>query len=146
MVEVDKTKIRDKRKYARGRGGRHLDIWLFTMIDRRRQLFTCMIVPDHSADTLLLLIRRHIAPGTTILSDEWWSYLGVPNIGYHHHTVNHSVTLVSDTGVHTNNIEGVHGLLEAELKIMHRMVPTQIPQYLDELMFRRMFQNEDTLS
>ena len=116
------------------------------MIERRRQLYTCMTVPDRSADTLLPLIRRHIAPGTIILSGEWRSYLGVPNIGYHHDTVNHSVTFVSHTGVHTNNIEGVQGLLKAELKIMRGMVPTQIPQYLDEFMIRRMFRNEDLLA
>ena len=50
------------------------------------------------------------------------------------------------SGVHTNNIEGVHSLLKADLKIMRGMVEGQIPQYLDEFMFRRNFRQEDLFS
>ena len=146
IVEIDETHLGGKRKYSRGRGDRYLDMWLFTMIERRRQIFVCVIVPDRSADTLLPLIRQHIEPGTIIYSDEWRSYLSIQNIGYHHDSVNHSVTFVREDGVHTNNIEGVHSLLKADLKIMRGMVEGQIPQYLDEFMFRRNFRQEDLFS
>ena len=81
LIEVYETKFGGKRKYARGMDGRFVDIWLLTMIERRRQLFTCMIVQDRSADSLLLLICRHITPSTIILSEEWRSYLGYPISG-----------------------------------------------------------------
>ena len=116
------------------------------MIERRRQIFVCVIVPDRSADTLLPLIRQHIEPGTIIYSDEWRSYLSNQNIGYHHDWVNHSVTFLREDGVLANHIEGVHSLLKADLKIMRGMVEGQIPQYLDEFLFRRDFRQEDMFS
>ena len=68
------------------------------------------------------------------------------NIGYHHESVDHSVTFVRENGLHTNHIEGVHCLLKSDLKIMRGMVEGQIPQYLDEFMFRRNFRLEDLVT
>ena len=62
-------------------------------------------VEDRSAQTLIPLIKRWIRPGTKILSDCWKSYASLQEEGYLHETVNHSVTFVSETGVHTNTIE-----------------------------------------
>ena len=73
-------------------------------------------MPEKSADTSLPLIRHHIKPGTIIYSDEWRSHLSIQNIGYHHDSVNHSVTFVREDELHMNNIEGVHSLLKADLK------------------------------
>ena len=53
------------------------------------------IVADLSAATLLPIILNHIAPETTINSDEWRSYQQVsalPNVSGHR-TVNHSLQI-----------------------------------------------------
>ena len=105
----------------------------------------CFVVEDRTANTLIPLVQRHVAPGSIIYSDQWRPYVQLRNLGYHHDTVNHSVEFVSDDGVHINNLEGMHGHLKAELKIMRGMVAGQIPLYLDEFMFRRLFRNEDIL-
>jgi len=72
-------------------------------------------VQDRTAETLIGLIKRWIKPGTKILSDCWKSYAMLESEGYIHETVNHSVTFVSDTGVHTNTIESRWNSLKKSL-------------------------------
>ena len=48
------------------------------------------VVNDRSVATLMPIIRTHIRPGTTILSDEWRSYARFNSSGYTHLAVNHS--------------------------------------------------------
>ncbi len=66
------------------------------------------IVPDLTATTLLPIIESHVAPGTTVHSDEWSSYRQVgtlPSVN-RHRIVNHSLHFVDPTtGVHTQNVE-----------------------------------------
>ena len=52
--------------------------------------------------TLLPLIQKHIAPGTTIISGCWKAYRNLEK----HRLVNYSKEFVSDEGFHTNKIEG----------------------------------------
>ena len=52
------------------------------------------VVNDRSAATLMPIIRTHIRPGTTILSDEWRSYARLNSSGYTHLAVNHSENLL----------------------------------------------------
>ena len=66
IVEIHETHLGWKHEYFKGRGDRYLDMWLCTMIERRRQIFVCVIVPNRSADTLLPLICQHIEPDTII--------------------------------------------------------------------------------
>ena len=48
------------------------------------------LVNDRSAATLMPIIRTHIRPGTTILSDKWRSYTRLNSSGYTYLAVNHS--------------------------------------------------------
>jgi hypothetical protein len=50
--------------------------------------------------------RRHIAKGTTIISDCWKAYINLEKHGYEHRLVNHSKQFVNSEGFHTNKIEG----------------------------------------
>lgn len=53
------------------------------------------------------LIAHHVKVGSTINSDEWRAYRNaLPQLGYTHFTVNHSVSYVdAQTGAHTQHIE-----------------------------------------
>jgi len=63
-------------------------------------------VHDRSAETLIVLIKQWILPGTTTISDCWAGYSSLREEGYTHFIVNHSIEFVDDmTGAHTNTIE-----------------------------------------
>lgn len=65
------------------------------------------LVERRTRRELIPLVLNHVRMGSTILSDEWRAYRqALPEFGYQHYTVNHSVEYVnSDTGCHTQHIE-----------------------------------------
>ena len=63
-------------------------------------------VENRDANTLLELLGRFIRPGSIVYSDMWRGYSRIEEVlGMQHHTVNHSVEFVSESGIHTNTIE-----------------------------------------
>ena len=69
-----------------------------------------VIVKDRKETTLLPLIRKHINPGSIIISDMWKAYEKIEDLHgclFRHMTVNHSKEFKNkDTGACTNTIEG----------------------------------------
>ena len=60
------------------------------------------IVARRDAATLLPIIQQHVAPGTTVWSDEWAVYARIntlPNVS-RHSVVNHSIQFVTPGGIH----------------------------------------------
>ena len=53
------------------------------------------IVEDRTTDTLLEIIKWHIKPSTTIISDCWKAYACLKDHGYTHLTVNHSMEFIN---------------------------------------------------
>ena len=104
IMEIDESKF-GKRKYN---CGRCVDgVWVFGGIEHDTKPPKCFFttVPDRKRETLLLIIKRYILPGTTIHSDFWKAYDCLATEGYIHEKVNHSETFAAKNGVHTNNIE-----------------------------------------
>ena len=108
IVEIDESKIR-KRKYNRGRMVE--GTWIFGMIDvtnNKVGSFRLEICADNKrdADILISLIKKQVAPGTTIRSDCWKAYNRLHAHCYLHETVNHSENFVDpESGAHTQTIE-----------------------------------------
>ncbi|CAL1671812.1 unnamed protein product [Lasius platythorax] len=106
IVEVNECKI-GRRKYHRSRVVE--GCWILEMIHRGHPTnYRLEICPENKRDkdTLLNLIRKHVAPGTEIHTDCWKGYFNLNDNGYIHETVNHSKEFVnSETGAHTQNIE-----------------------------------------
>ncbi|XP_067652209.1 uncharacterized protein [Haliotis asinina] len=102
-VEIDESKF-GKRKYHRGK--RVDGVWVLGGIEREsRQVFLTSL-PDRSADTLIPIIEKYVAKGTTIITDCWKAYSKLGQLGYTHLTVNHSEHFKDpETGAHTNTIE-----------------------------------------
>ncbi|CAF1096510.1 unnamed protein product [Brachionus calyciflorus] len=100
VVEIDESKV-GKRKYNVGRiieGS-----WILGMIDlgtnenpNAEGEFILEICPGNSRDgeTLLALINKHVAKGSTIITDCWKSYNGLENDGFEHLRVNHNYNFV----------------------------------------------------
>lgn len=135
VVEVDECYLRGRRKANRGRflvgnvlghmGGRRNNYlaraqgisaklifklftgpWIFGLICRRTRECRMFYVQDRSAATLIPIIRANVAPGTTIISDEWRPYRCLPQYGFHHERVNHSQHFIDPaSGASTQIIE-----------------------------------------
>ncbi|XP_071093641.1 uncharacterized protein [Haliotis cracherodii] len=102
-VEIDESKF-GKRKYHRGK--RVEGVWVLGGIERESRHVFLTTLTDRSAATLIPAIERHVAKGTTIITDCWKAYSSLGKIGYTHQTVNHSLNFKDpETGAHTNTIE-----------------------------------------
>ncbi|XP_036420393.1 uncharacterized protein LOC118803949 isoform X2 [Colossoma macropomum] len=96
--------------YARDRVGNtwRRRTWVFGILesrgDSRRPVLR--LVKRRNKQTLLPIIKQHVRPQSVIISDEWRAYSTLSQVGYVHHTVNHSVNFVDlVTGNHTQHIE-----------------------------------------
>ena len=106
-VEIDESKF-FKRKYNRGRLlGCQKDGWVFGGICRETKEIFMVRVPDRTRSTLYKIIKKHIRPGTRIISDEWAAYQTLSEEGYTHDTICHKRNFVNpkDPSIHTQNIE-----------------------------------------
>lgn len=97
-------------------------------------------VPDRSAETLLKVIKKWIAPGTTIISDCWKAYNCLEIEGYKHLTVNHSYNFVDpDSKAHTQNIERAWRDTRANIPRFGTR-QKHYAGYIAEFLFKRKFQ------
>lgn len=143
VVEIDESKFA-KRKYNVGhrvKGG-----WVFGGRERDNKKKVFMVpVEDRSAETLLSIIRKWIAPGSIIWSDCWKSYSRIPDLpeGYRHSTVNHSQNFVDPTtGTCTNRIESDWRHAKAEFP-RFGTTPSHYEGYLSVFMWKRKHFGED---
>ena len=100
------------------------------------------IVPQRDATTPLPIINSHVAPGTTVWSDQWAAYNRVSSLSNvsSHSTVNHSIEFVdSATAVRTQNIESYWNRVKIKIKRMRGCHQEQLASYLDEYMYRERY-------
>ena len=141
IVEIDESKF-GKRKYNRGK--RVDGSWLLGMIDigsvecpDPEGNFRLEICPENKrdAETLLPLIKKHVAPGTTIYSDCWKAYAKLEELDFKHLTVNHSEHFKDpESGVHTNHIESNWRPLKRALQGAQK---SNLADHLCEYLWRR---------
>lgn len=139
-VEVDETCF-TRRKYNRGR--LLPNQWVFGGICRETQ--ECFLVPvaDRAADTLIPIINKYVAPGTTIFTDEWRAYHNMPQ-HFHHLTVNHSIHFVDpQTRAHTQSVESLWAKAKSRNKRQWGTNREMINSYLIEFMWRRRYNKDD---
>ncbi|KAL3107475.1 hypothetical protein niasHT_014192 [Heterodera trifolii] len=81
FVEIDEILV-VKRKYGVGRVLAKQEVWLFGGVERDTNWQRVFMVPVESrtAGRLLPLIQQYVLPGTTIVSDEWRPYRGIPTL------------------------------------------------------------------
>lgn len=88
------------------------------------------------------LIKRWVAPNTTIYTDQWGGYgdlSTIPGKNYTHHTVNHEEYFVDPvTGAHIQEVEGANGRLrEAALPL--RGIKGPWTNYSDQIGGRHLY-------
>lgn len=90
VVEIDECKI-GRRKYEWGRMVK--GSWILGIIvigeSEKHRIGNCLN-NKRDKNTLISLIRKHVASGTEIYTDLWKGYFNLHDHGYKHVTVNHS--------------------------------------------------------
>ncbi len=106
------------------------------MIQRTGEVVIQML-SDVQQATILPLIRRSIAPGSTIYTDEYGIYNRFSEWGYTHHTVCHAAGEFArdEDGdgfceVHVNTMEGFWSLLRPWLRPHRGISQERLPLYL----------------
>ena len=114
-VEVDESLFGRKCKYNRGNPAKGVQIWIFGLVERASNRIILYPVENRKRETLLRVIQRHVAPGSTIFSDGWAAYTDLNDMGYTHFSVVHKKAFKTTyenpvtnekIEVHTNTIEG----------------------------------------
>jgi transposase-like protein len=140
-IEMDETfiggKVQNMHRSKRPRGlGRSHGIQGKTivvgMLERQGRVKTA-IVCERTQKMLHGLANANIAPGSTLITDEWGPYKGNQFV---HEIINHADAYVRGH-VHTNGIENFWSLLKRSLSGTYVSVePFHLFRYLDEQMFR----------
>jgi transposase-like protein len=142
VVEADETFVggKEKNKHARDRvgglqGGKGKAV-VFGMLDRDGDL-RAMHTSNLQARNVQGIIYDHVEAGSTIMTDEHPSFVGLSR-HYYHHAVNHSAgEYVRSFCIHTNGIESVWALLKRQIIGIHHFVsPKHLSRYLDEMTWR----------
>ena len=79
-------------------------------IRERAGKVTASVIDDTGAFALQSAVRKVVAPGSILCTDELSSYCGMSE--YQRHVVNHSAKQFVDGMAHTNSIESVWAVLE----------------------------------
>jgi len=128
-VQIDESKF-GKNKKVKGHHGKPVEgQWVFGMVEAILQedgsfrigKVIAVAVDKRDRRTLIPLIKRHILPGTHIISDGYSTYKCLARLSgcnYTHGVVNHSETFRNEDGETTNMIEG-------SWKWMKRRIPLQ---------------------
>jgi transposase len=104
---------------------------------QRGGLLVIRMLADVKQKTIGPLIRRTIAPGTAVFTDEYDIYARLRRWGYTHHTVCHAAGEFArdDDGdgfceVHVNTLEGFWSLLRSWLRPHRGISQERLPLYL----------------
>jgi len=143
-VEMDETfiggKIKNMHKSRKPKGtgfsgiatGAMAKTIVVGMLERKGRV-KAEVVMERSAATLRLVANKHIAPGASLVTDEWGGYQG---INFEHAVVNHAVEYVRGS-IHTQGIENFWSLLKRSLSGTYISVePFHLDRYVDEQAFR----------
>lgn len=140
-VEMDETFIGGKLKNmhnskkpakaskSRGVAGKAIVVGMLERQGRVR----AEVVIDRTHAVLRALANKHIAPGSSLVTDEWGGYSG---INFEHEVINHAVEYVNGQ-IHTQGIENFWSLLKRSLGGTYISVePFHLDRYIDEQAFR----------
>jgi hypothetical protein len=91
------------------------------------------VVENRTKSVIHPLVNEHIAPGSTLVTDEHGGYRGTD---FQHAIINHAMEYVNGQ-VHTNGIENFWSLLKRGINGTYVAIePFHLDRYLDEQMFR----------
>lgn len=135
-AQIDESMFGGRRKYNRGDHQKHYKSWVFGIVEEGTRRCMLWRVNRRNRKTLFKIIYDHVENGSTIKSDEWAAYKGLDRRGFKHCTVNHSISFVSEEGIHTQLIESVWSEVKSSLKLKRGTSRGHLAGYLDLYSFR----------
>jgi transposase-like protein len=131
IVEVDKTYIGGKDKM-----GKDDKTIVLGMVERDGDVIT-RIVDDKRGTTVVPHILENVYQGTSIASDEGYSFIHLDEEGYNHGTIQHGKGQYVNGLIHTNTIEGFWAWLKRGISGTHVWVSKKhLQKYLCEFEYR----------
>lgn len=117
-VQIDESLLVGA-KYQQGCNLYRPQIWIFRDYGVVRKVGYVTYVKKRVVATLLPIIERVILPGSTVISDKWRAYAGIPKLlgNCQHLTVSHSQNLVDPVQrKYTNNMESYWVLVKTSFR------------------------------
>jgi len=141
VVEVDETYIGGKprknkeEKSKRGRGTKKTPV--IALVERKGNVVS-QPVKKVNAKTLKSAIKEMVNRDSTIMTDEWKSYIGIGKLFTGgHRIVNHGKGEYVNGDVSTNSVESYFALLKRGVHgTFHHISKHHLPKYCDEFSFR----------
>jgi transposase len=134
-VEVDETYFGGKRPGLHGPMGPNKTV-IMGFAERGGRAYA-EVIPNVRKHTLLPMIEKYVARGTTIYTDELMSYKTLPLRGYPHESVNHLHREFARGPVHTNTVEGFWGNFKRGVDGAHHHISAKyLQRYVDEFAYR----------
>jgi transposase len=133
-VEVDETYIGGREAKMMGGKGKEAVIG---MVERQGRV-KATHVENRQTHIVLNQVKKNVAKGTRLMTDEFKVYKKTPLLGYQHASVKHGKKHYARKGdVHTNTIEGFWSQLKRSLDGTYHVVsPAYLQSYVDEFSFR----------
>lgn len=119
-IEVDETYYGGRQKGKRGRGA--VGKTAVLGFKERGGNVKTVVIPNITEETIVDTVERHVEKGSTVYSDGFPSYEGLPEAGYDHKPFDHSVHFVKDAVTHTQGIEGLFGHTKPITKARYRRI------------------------
>ena len=111
--------------------------------DRASGQIRTEVVERTDAQTLQRFVRKHVAPGATVYTDEAAAYRGMP---FDHEAVNHSVGEYVRGMVHVQGAESFWAhLRRAHKGVYHKISPKHLQRYVADFAARHGIRSLDTI-
>lgn len=95
------------------------------------------VAAEATARTVYSFVRKNVAAGSTLHTDEHAAYKPLGGLYYRHETINHGAGEYSRDGVTTNGIESVFAVMKRGLVgVYHHASPRHLGRYVSEFAFR----------
>ena len=123
-IEIGKSKVKEK--------------LVLILYERNSGQMYMEYINKKSQDGIIDIIRKRVAVGSVIISDEWGPYGYLEDFGYPHYRIDYSRGIVDPTNsnLHLNNIKVTWPWVRQSIKQKNR-IAYQLQEHLYEWIWRR---------
>jgi transposase-like protein len=142
-VEIDEMYVGGTRKDGKGRYPQRPKTPVLGMVERGGRV-SAYVVEDKSALSLYPWIRKSVAQGTQLYTDEHPGYVALDKQGFVHNAVQHKDGIYVSGNVHTQTMDGFWSLVKNGIRgVYHRVSAKHLQGYLNEYVWRYNRRDDD---